>query len=108
MQKVLEQQRPQHEALRQKLEANRDELRELLDSGSADAAAVGEIVLEGHRLEKQGRALRDARDKALRGELTPEQQVRFDALKAVRDEGGPMGGGARRGPGPRPGGDGRP
>jgi Spy/CpxP family protein refolding chaperone len=101
---ILEQQRPQHEALRQALEANRDALRELLDSGGADATAVGEIVLEGHRIQKQGRALRDAQDRALRALLTADQQIRFDALKAVQDEGGPRSG-ARRGPGPRPGAD---
>ena len=34
----------------------------------------------------------------MRGILTPEQQARFDAMKALREEGGPMGGPGGFGP----------
>ena len=73
-----------------------------LEGASPDPVAVGELVIEGHRLHEQGRALREAQDKAVRKVLTPEQQAKFDAMKALRDEGGPMGGpGRRHGGGPR-------
>jgi hypothetical protein len=44
------------------------------------------------------RGLREDADKQLRALLTPEQQVKFDAMKALRSEGrmglGPMGEGS--------------
>jgi Spy/CpxP family protein refolding chaperone len=99
---LMEARRTEHEALREKLDQNRDELEKALEAASPDPVAVGEIAIEGHRLHEQGRALRDAQDQALRKVLTPEQQVKFDAMKALRDEGGPMGGrGMRHGDGPR-------
>jgi Spy/CpxP family protein refolding chaperone len=88
LEKLRERQRPQHEALREKVRQNHDELRELLESGGADPAAVGEIVLEGHRIHELARALREAQQAALRSLLTPEQQVKLDVLEALRDEGG--------------------
>ena len=99
---LMEARRTEHEALREKLDHNRDELEKALEAASPDPIAVGEIAIEGHRLHEQGRALRDAQDQAVRKVLTPEQQVKFDAMKALRDEGGPMGGrGMRHGDGPR-------
>jgi Spy/CpxP family protein refolding chaperone len=109
--KLMEGQRAQHVALREKLEKNRSLLEEALSSDNPDPAAVGELAIEGHRLREQGRALREAQDEAIRGLLTPEQRTKFDAMKALRDEGGPGGfgpprGHLRRGPGgedaPRP------
>jgi len=99
---LMEARRAEHEALREKLEKNRDELEKALEGASPDPVAVGELAIEGHRLHEQGRALREARDKAVRKLLTPEQQAKFDAMKALRDDGGPMGGrGMRHGDGPR-------
>ena len=88
---LMEGRRAEHEALRAKLEENRHELQKALESASPDAVAVGELAIEGHRLREQGRALREAQDAAVRGLLTPEQRTKFDALKALRDEGGPRG-----------------
>lgn len=104
--RVREEHRPRQQALRQKLAANRDEVRALLESDSPDATAVGETVLEGHRLERQARALRDREDAAVRSLLTPEQQVKLDALREMRGERGPWGG--RRGPKPPRGEESRP
>ncbi len=101
---ILDEQRPQREALHEKLSANRDALHELLESGSADASAVGELVLEGRRLHEESRGLREAEQKAIRGVLTPEQQKKFDAMKERRRERGPRG----EGPHGRPGGPGAP
>jgi Spy/CpxP family protein refolding chaperone len=100
--KVMEERRAEHEALREKLEKNREMLREALESADPVPAAVGELAIEGHRLHEQGRALREAQDKAVRALLTAEQQVKFDAMKALREEGGPGGGEPPMGPGGMP------
>jgi Spy/CpxP family protein refolding chaperone len=94
VQKLMEGQRAAHEALREKLEANRTAMQQALESASPDPTAVGELAIEGHRLHEQGRALREAQEKTVRSLLTAEQQVKFDAMKALREEHmGPMGGG---------------
>jgi Spy/CpxP family protein refolding chaperone len=100
VQKVMEGRRAKHEALREQIEKNRDELQQALENANPDPAAVGELAIEGHRLREQGRALREAQDRAVRALLTPEQQAKFDTMKALREDGGPMGKGLRpRGPG---------
>jgi len=101
--KLMDERRAEHEALRERLEKNRDELQQALESANPDPAAVGELAIEGHRLHEQGRALREAQDKAVRSLLTAEQRVKFDAMKALREEG--MGGPSEGGPVPRPHGD---
>jgi Spy/CpxP family protein refolding chaperone len=88
---IREKQRPQIEALRQKMRENHEQLRQALESANPEPVSVGEIAIEGHRLMGQMRALREDADKQLRALLTPEQQVKFDAMKALRSEGGPMG-----------------
>ena len=105
--KLMEGRRAEHEALREQLETNSERLEKALESASPAPAEIGELAIEGHRLREQGRALRAAQDKAVRSLLNPEQQTKFDAMKALRDEGGrrggPMGGpGARHGDGSRP------
>jgi len=96
--RVLEAQRPQREALHERMRANRDELREALDSPTPDAQIVGEIVIEGEKLRKEGRALREDASQALDGVLTPEQKRRREVLEAAR----------ALGPGRRPAGLGMP
>jgi Spy/CpxP family protein refolding chaperone len=106
LRKVMDEQRPEHEALREKLELNREQLQQALEAANPDPAAVGELAIEGHRLREQGRALREAQEKAVRALLSAEQKVKFEALKALREDG--VGGrpGFDRGPrpnrGPRP------
>jgi Spy/CpxP family protein refolding chaperone len=96
--KAMDEQRPEHEALREKLAKNREQLEQALETANPDPAAVGELAIEGHRLREQERALREAQEKALRALLTAEQQVKFDALKALREDGM----GRPPGLGPRP------
>jgi Spy/CpxP family protein refolding chaperone len=96
--RAMDEQRSEHEALSEKLERNREQLEQALEAPNPDPAAVGELAIESHRLHEQERALREAREKALRALLTAEQRVKFDALKALREDG--MGG--PPGPGPRP------
>ena len=94
LREIMEEQRAQREAVYEKLAANREALHGLLEGGSADANAVGELVLEGRKLHEQSRTLRDAEQKAIRAILTPEQQKKFDQALAQRRERGP-----NRGPG---------
>jgi len=94
VEKLTEGRRAKHEALREKLEKNREQLQQALESVNPDPVVVGELAIEGHRLREEGRVLREAQDKSIRALLTPEQQARFDAMKALREDGGPMG--ARR------------
>jgi Spy/CpxP family protein refolding chaperone len=88
---LFEKQRPQLAALHQSLRDNRQKVEEALAAPTPDPTAVGELVIEGHRLQQQSKQLRDQADKALRALLTPEQQVKFDAMRALREERGPMG-----------------
>lgn len=87
VQKLLDDRRAEHRALWQKVEKNRQQLEEALAGASPDPAAVGELAIEGHRLREQARALREAEDNAVRALLTPDQQVKFDAMKALRAAG---------------------
>ncbi len=105
LREIMDEQRAQREAVYEKLSANRDALHELLESGSADANAVGELVLQGRKLHEESRTLRDAEQKAIRAILTPEQQKKFDqALEQRRDRG--PGRGPEAFPGRPPGGPG--
>jgi len=100
VQKLVAAQRPKHEALREKIEQNDARLDEAFEAASPDPLSVGELAIEGHRLRQQGKALREAQEKAVRALLTPEQQAKFDAMKALREDGGRMGKGRPgRGPG---------
>jgi Spy/CpxP family protein refolding chaperone len=98
--KLMEERRTDHQALREKVERNFEELQQALENANPDPAAVGELAIEGHRLRQKERALREAQDEAIRGLLTPEQRARFDAMRALREEG--PGGPPRGGPGLRP------
>lgn len=89
LREIIDEQRAQREAIYEKLSANRDALHQLLESGSADANAVGELVLEGRKLHEESRSLRDAEQKAIRAILTPEQQKKFDQVLEQRRERGP-------------------
>jgi Spy/CpxP family protein refolding chaperone len=100
--KLMEGRRAEHEALREQIEVNAEQLSKALDVANPDPSGVGELAIEGHRLREQGKALREAQDKAVRALLTPEQQVRFDAMKAMREAGGFGGGFGPRGAHGRP------
>jgi Spy/CpxP family protein refolding chaperone len=93
-QKVLEQQRPQMQALHQQLRDNHSKLEDALKGDNPDPAVVGQLVIQGRALMKQGEGLREQSSQTLRGLLTPEQQTKFDALQSLRQGGGfgPMGG----------------
>jgi Spy/CpxP family protein refolding chaperone len=91
VQKLMEGQRTKHEALREEFEKNRQQLEQALQGANPDPTTVGELAIAGHRLRERGKALREAQDRAIRALLTPEQQAKFDAMRALREDGGPMG-----------------
>jgi Spy/CpxP family protein refolding chaperone len=90
---IREEQRPQREALHEKMSANREALHQLLESGTADANAVGELVLEGRKLHEEGQALFEAEQK----------KVRAIQERMKEHRRGPEGFGMPRQRGPRPG-----
>jgi Spy/CpxP family protein refolding chaperone len=97
---IFEQRRPQMEALHKQMRENHELVQEELESGHADPTAVGELVIAGHALREEDRALREESKAALESILTPEQQLRLEALEAVREGMGPRG--PHRAPGAHP------
>jgi Spy/CpxP family protein refolding chaperone len=63
-----------------------EELRELLDSGTTDAAQVGSRVIEMHRLKAELKATRETVESELVEILTEEQRFAFEALKEARHD----------------------
>jgi Spy/CpxP family protein refolding chaperone len=76
------------DATRPKLDAMRalgDELRALLESGSTDAAAIGEKTLALHRLRGELHAEREAARAEFVALLSDEQRFAFEALEESRE-----------------------
>jgi Spy/CpxP family protein refolding chaperone len=90
--KIRQQQQPEMKTLRDEMRDNDQRLRDALQAASPDPTTVGELAIEGHQLGEKMRALRGQTQKQLRAILTPEQQVKFDAMMALRGKEGPMGG----------------
>jgi len=76
-QKAIESQRTVFEQIRTKHQAVRD----LLDKGTTDAAAVGKLMLEIHALQKQAEQARAAVRTQLLSFLTTEQKTKLTALE---------------------------
>lgn len=76
-QKAMESQRTAFEQIRTKHEAVRD----MLDKGTSDAAAVGKLMLEIHALRKQAEQARATIRTQLVGFLTTEQKTKLAALE---------------------------
>jgi Spy/CpxP family protein refolding chaperone len=87
--RIFEQQRPEMEALQERMRENREHLREALESGSPDPMSVGELVIEGHALKEKDRALHEQSKEAFEALLTPEQKRKLEMLEAARAIGGP-------------------
>jgi len=99
---AFERQRPAMREIHQALRENREAQRQALEGESPDPFVVGELVIEGHALHEQARALRKESKKSLEAVLTPEQKQKLEALEAVRGFFGPRGMGRPRGGGPGP------
>lgn len=83
----------------ERMRAGGEELRGLLDGGSQDAAAVGNLVLEMHRLRTELRASRDQVMSGLEALLTDTQKAALRAVQETRPRGPRFGGERGGGPG---------
>ncbi len=92
-QKILDQQKPQLDALHNEMRDNRQKLEDALKVENPDPATVGALAIQQHRLMLKGRGLHDQVIQGLHALLTPEQVTKLDALQAM----GPFGAGGRMG-----------
>ena len=82
---LVQELRTELEPLREQRQALREELRAALESGSPNACAVGELVIDLSELRGQVRQALEEFDTAFSAILTPAQLERYENLKeAVR------------------------
>mgnify|MGYP001145629125 CR=1 FL=1 len=98
-QNLREEHRAEVEPLMTRVHEQRDQIREALESGSADATAVGQLMINNHQVHQQIKASREAMEEAFRNLLTTEQQQTLDEIKASRGERGMRGHRGHRGSG---------
>lgn len=94
----------------------REAIHEALEADSADATAIGQLMIDSHAIGSEIRAAHETLDANLTSVLSAEQLLKFEAFKAAQQlqarGGGPEGagrpghhgggaGGAGAGPGPR-------
>ena len=77
---------------RDEIRALHEEVRAMASADKPDATAIGELVIEAHRLMAAGEAEREAFHAELMSILTPDQRERFEALQELRPERTPRGG----------------
>jgi Spy/CpxP family protein refolding chaperone len=95
---IFEQGRPRMEALHEQMRENREALRDALESDPPDPFVVGELVIEGHSLQEQGRAVREESKEAFARILNAEQKSKLETLEAARALTAPKGRRGMRGP----------
>jgi len=99
---LFESRRAEMDALHAQMRGAHERFEAALEAKSPDVNRVGQIAIEQHRLRQKGQALHEELSKAFQALLTPEQQQKFELLKAMREGDGD---GPHRGPfghGPRP------
>ncbi len=84
-----------HEELRAALEPAHEQrqedarkLHEALDAEQPDPAQIGRLMIAMHRQHKQAEQQHEALRARVRATLTPEQQVKFDAMRELCPHGG--------------------
>lgn len=95
---IFEEQRRASEPQRTQMHELRKQMREQLDSGKADAAAIGQLAIQTHAIGQQLREARERGFERLTAILTPEQKAKLEQMKSERGKRGF----GRRGFGPRP------
>ena len=98
---IFEEARKASEPQRAQMHELRSQMRVQLDSGKADATAIGQLAIQTHAIGQQLREARERAHERLVAILTPEQKAK---LEQMRSERGNRGFG-RHGFGPRPEGD---
>jgi len=78
----------------------REQIHTALESGSADATAIGELMIQEYGIGEQIRATHESLQTSLKALLTADQQVKFEAFLAAQK----LLGRGPGGPGPGPGG----
>jgi Spy/CpxP family protein refolding chaperone len=87
------------ETIRDQQEAQREEIRTLLEGDNPDPLVIGQKVIAAHATREQAEALFDTFVTQVSALLTPTQLERFEALLAANDGHGLFGFGFGRGPG---------
>src|SRR5258708_28563213 len=75
--------------LHDKIESTQDQLRQLMDAKSTDAAAIGTLMIATRDVHDQIKAQHDALDAKLESVLTAAQNTKFTASRAARTAGTP-------------------
>ncbi len=70
--------------LRDHIEATHQQLEQLMDTKSTDAAAIGNLMIDIRNTHDQIKAKHDALDTTLEGFLTAGQKVKFEAFRAAQ------------------------
>lgn len=95
---IFEEQRKASEPQRAQMRELRQQMREQLDSGKADATAIGQLAIQTHAIGQQLREARERGHERFLAILTPEQKAKLEQMKSERGKRGF----GRRGFGPRP------
>jgi periplasmic protein CpxP/Spy len=93
---IMDEQRKNSEPQRQQMQALRDQIRQQLDGGKADATKVGQLTIQAHTLGLQLREQHKRAFEKFEALLTAEQKAKLDQMKEERGKRGF----GRRGPGP--------
>jgi periplasmic protein CpxP/Spy len=93
---IMEEQRQVSEPQREQIQAVRQQVRQLLDSGKADPTEVGRLTIQAHTLGLQLREQHKRAFERFEAQLTPEQKAKLDQMKQEREQRGF----GRRGPRP--------
>jgi protein CpxP len=83
---MREQQRESLRPLREQQQALREQIRQALESGSPDAARIGQLEIQAHRLRQQMRAEHEKAMAAFVNVLTPEQKAQWEKRKQERQQ----------------------
>jgi len=70
--------------LRDHIDATHQQLEQLMDSKSTDAAAIGNLMIDIRNTHDQIKAKHDALDTTLESFLTADQKVKFEAFRAAQ------------------------
>jgi len=95
---IFEEQRKASEPQRAQMHELRSQMREQLDSGRADATAIGQLAIQTHAIGQQLREARERSHERFVAILTPEQKAKLEQMKSERGNRGF----GHRGFGPRP------
>lgn len=71
------------EPLREHIEATHEQIEQLMNAKSNDAAAIGNLMIDIRNTHDQIKTRHDALDTTLEGFLTAEQKTKFEAFRAA-------------------------